>query len=207
MDSLLQKIFISRSQCMPSLVLGTGEAVMNRYSPCSPECGDSLSFDVQYLSPPSESLSVVSDSLWPHWPKTSKIRLLNSPTYCSCSYTHFTHSLNCRAHCSKQGPVFSQFPPSENHHHLSPSATNSAKAQFKSHGFLYADISQPKRTLFLLWTPKGLTTMMILTTLSCALRSLCHTWLNAFTLRVGFTRVQPCLVLGVRLHCQPSWNP
>ena len=67
MDSLLQKIFISRSQCMPSLVLGTGEAVMNRYSPCSPECGDSLSFDVQYLSPPSESLSVVSDSLWPHW--------------------------------------------------------------------------------------------------------------------------------------------
>ena len=67
MDSLLQKIFISRSQCMPSLVLGTGKAVINRYSPCSPECGDSLSFDVQYLSPPSESLSVVSDSLWPHW--------------------------------------------------------------------------------------------------------------------------------------------
>ena len=67
MDSLLQQIFISRSLCMPSLVLGTGEAVMNRYSPCSPECGDSLSFDVQYLSPPSEGLSVVSNSLWPHW--------------------------------------------------------------------------------------------------------------------------------------------
>ena len=66
-DSLLHQIFISRSLRMPSFVLGTGEAVMNRYSPCSPECGDSLSFDVQYHSPPGESLSVVSNSLWPHW--------------------------------------------------------------------------------------------------------------------------------------------